>query len=98
MPSHILFIINSNSENCTKIRSFFTKLQTKNKLAPFLWLTVKFKLSFDFTRKRIYKIQYRPVDMAKLLNGCLYPLYFPISDISELVIPACALEWDTGYS
>jgi len=34
---HVPFISISISENCIKIRWFLTKLQTKNKLAPFLW-------------------------------------------------------------
>ena len=29
IPSHVSFIVNSNSDNCIKICSFFTKLQTK---------------------------------------------------------------------
>ena len=29
IPSHVSFIVNYNSENCIKVRKFFTKLQTK---------------------------------------------------------------------
>ena len=29
IPSHVSFIVNSNSENCIKIRWFFTKLHPK---------------------------------------------------------------------
>jgi len=37
---HVSFIVNSNSENCIKIRWFFTKLQTKISWLHYSWFTV----------------------------------------------------------